>query len=75
MGLMEGQKVERRADWDRRPSATDVLVRRWRQTQFFDLGFSLADARTLADSPADLAQARRVIAAGCPHPLAFRIMR
>ena len=75
MSTMEGQQVEQRADWDRRASATQVLVRRWRRSQFYDLGFSVADARTLADSPADLAEARRVIAAGCPHTLAFRIVR
>ena len=40
-----------------------------------ELGFTLSDAAALAKSPADLSEARKLIAAGCAHPLAFRIIR
>ena len=39
------------------------------------LGFTLSDAAALARSAADLHQARKLIADGCAHPTAFRIMR
>jgi hypothetical protein len=52
----------------------DQAVRLWRQEQFGQLGFDPADARLLAESPADLGEARRLRRAGCPLELAFRIL-
>jgi hypothetical protein len=52
-----------------------VRIRQWRMHQFFELGFPLSDARKLADSPAELAQGRRLVRAGCPIGLAYRILR
>jgi hypothetical protein len=46
----------------------------WRREQFGRLGFDPVDSRLLAESPADLGQARRVCAAGCPLNVAFRIL-
>jgi hypothetical protein len=52
----------------------DQLVLIWRREQFAHLGFGSVDARLLADSPADLGEARRLRRAGCPLDLAFRIL-
>jgi hypothetical protein len=49
-------------------------VRRWRREQFVRLGFDQLDSRLLAESPADLGQARTLRRAGCPLDLAFRIL-
>jgi YVTN family beta-propeller protein len=59
------------------PRARDerLRVRRWRREQFLGLGFSLSDSAALARSSADLQEARTLIACGCSHPTAFRIMR
>jgi hypothetical protein len=51
-----------------------LRVRRWRRDQFFELGFALADARKLAQSPADLGDARRIMGKGCKPALALRIL-
>lgn len=50
------------------------MVLRWRREQFGRLGFDPVDSRLLAESSADLGQARRVCAAGCPLDVAFRIL-
>jgi hypothetical protein len=50
------------------------LVLLWRREQFGRLGFGPVDARLLAESGADLGQARRLFTAGCPLDLAFRIL-
>jgi hypothetical protein len=52
----------------------DHAVRLWRREQFSQLGFEPVDARLLADSPADLGEARRICRSGCPLDLAFRIL-
>jgi hypothetical protein len=52
----------------------DYVVLLWRREQFIQLGFDAADARVLAESAADLAEARRLSRAGCPVALAFRIL-
>jgi hypothetical protein len=52
----------------------DHAVRLWRREQFGQLGFDPSDARLLADSPADLGEARQLRRAGCPLELAFRIL-
>jgi hypothetical protein len=49
-------------------------VRRWRREQFHELGFTLTEAYLLADTPVDLGDARRLIAAGCPQQTAARIL-
>jgi hypothetical protein len=70
---MEGQKLEQRTNAER-VRLEAVLVRRWRRDQFCELGFPLCDARRLAQSEADLARTRKLIADGCTHKLAFRIV-
>jgi hypothetical protein len=51
-----------------------VRVRHWRHEQFFRLGFSNSDARTLAVSGADLTVARELIEKGCDPATAYRIV-
>ncbi len=55
-------------------SEEDVRVLRWRLEQVIGLGFQLAAAALLADSPADLNVLRRLIARGCPHDTALAIV-
>jgi hypothetical protein len=50
------------------------MVLTWRHEQFTRLGFDPVDSRLLAESPADLGQARRLCAAGCRLDVAFRIL-
>jgi hypothetical protein len=52
-----------------------IRVRQWRIHQFFELGFPLSDAKRLAVTGADVAQARRLVRRGCPIPIAYRIVR
>lgn len=52
----------------------EYVVLSWRREQFGRLGFDPIESGLLAESPADLGQARRVCAAGCPLDLAFRIL-
>jgi hypothetical protein len=47
----------------------------WRLEQFRTLGFTRADAAKLASSPADLAEARSLVACGCSPELAREILR
>ena len=49
-------------------------MRRWRRSQFIALGFSANDASALTKAPVDLADVRRLVAAGCPHDFARRIV-
>ena len=49
-------------------------VRRWRRSQFLALGFTASDASTLTKAPVDLGEVRRLVAAGCPHDVARRIV-
>src|SRR6266516_3445721 len=49
-------------------------VRRWRHEQFVLLGFSDAQALLLADSEADLGQARYLLDCGCNFTLALQIL-
>jgi hypothetical protein len=55
-------------------TAEEVLVRTWRRRQFLALGFSLRQAQRLTKAPVDLGDMRRLIAAGCPHETAQRIL-
>ncbi len=50
------------------------VVLLWRCEQFGRRGFGAVEARLLAESRADLGQARRLRRAGCPVELAFRIL-
>jgi hypothetical protein len=52
----------------------ETRVRRWRRSQFIALGFSANDASALTKAPVDLAEVRRLVAAGCPHDVARRIL-
>ena len=52
-----------------------VRVRHWRREQFYGLGFSNSDARTLAKSGADLTATRELIEHGCDPATAYRIVR
>jgi hypothetical protein len=72
---MKGQQVEEPTQSARRVRDERLLIRLWRREQFVELGFSLSDAAALARSTADLGQARKLVAAGCAHKLAFRIIR
>lgn len=51
-----------------------TVIRRWRRGQFLRLGFSLNQAQQLANASVDLAHMRKLIAAGCPHEIAQRIL-
>ena len=46
----------------------------WRLGQFRELGFEYEAAVLLAEAAADVGQARRLIAAGCPVEVASRIL-
>jgi len=50
-------------------------VRHWRREQFYKLGFSSSDARTLANTRADLTATRELIEHGCDPATAYRIVR
>jgi len=58
---------------DARDNALQRLLL-WRVLQFQELGFDLRDAVELADSAADLGQARRLVATGCPPELTHAIV-
>jgi hypothetical protein len=52
----------------------ELNVRHWRLEQFIRLGFDDLRAALLAESAVDLAQARRLVALGCPPETASRIL-
>jgi hypothetical protein len=52
----------------------DGQVPRWRHEQFVLLGFSDAQALLLADSEADLGQARYLVECGCTLTLVLQIL-
>ncbi len=56
------------------PEVEHGPVRSWRREQFVRLGFSEAEALLLADSEADLGQARYLLDRGCSSPLALQIL-
>jgi hypothetical protein len=55
-------------------STTDHERFLWRIDQFKELGFSEAEASDLAESDADLEQARHLLATGCSSALALQIL-
>jgi hypothetical protein len=69
---MRGQTA---AGTARRIRDEKVRVRQWRREQFYRLGFSNSDARTLAVSGADLTATRELIENGCDPATAYRIVR
>jgi hypothetical protein len=80
-----GLRVDSRADVDetkqiQAPAELDQLdearrTRVWRLDQFVALGFDLARAAIMADdSQIDLAQARKLVASGCPLETVSRIL-
>ncbi len=54
-------------------SEEERRVRDWRYRQIRALGYTRTDARALAESDAELALIRRLIANGCPPAVAFKI--
>jgi hypothetical protein len=64
-GAQGGQGLQSSTDHDR-------LL--WRIDQFEQLGFSEAEASDLAESDADLGQARHLLATGCSSTLALQIL-
>jgi len=65
-----GYRVE--VTWSGLPEA--ARVRRWRRSQLIALGFSARDAKALTKAPVDLGEVRKLVAAGCPHEVARRIL-
>ncbi len=55
-------------------SADELNVRHWRLDQFISLGFDNLRAAVMAESATDRAQARRLVALGCPPETASRIL-
>ena len=56
-------------------SDEEQKTRVWRRDQFVSLGFELPRAAIMAvDTSVDLAQARRLVALGCPLETASRIL-
>jgi hypothetical protein len=72
---MRGQKVEEPLRNARRARDERLRIRHWRRERFMGLGFSHADASALAKSDADLHLTGDLLAAGCAHEIAFRIVR
>jgi hypothetical protein len=72
---MEAQKVEEPARDATRLRDERLRIRHWRRDRFMELGFLHSDASALAKSQADLHETRALLAAGCAHGIAFRIVR
>ena len=69
----ETKRIPLPANLDQSDEARRTRV--WRLDQFVALGFDLARAAIMADdSRIDLAQARRLVASGCPLETASRIL-
>jgi hypothetical protein len=69
----ETEQIDLLAELDQSEEAR--RTRGWRLDQFVALGFDFARAAIMADdSRIDLAQARRLLAAGCPLETASRIL-
>ncbi|HXV34444.1 MAG TPA: hypothetical protein VD769_10585 [Gaiellaceae bacterium] len=63
-----------RAETRRSSLAEATRVRRWRRSQLLALGFSASAASELTKAPVDLGEVRRLVASGCPHETARRIL-
>ena len=55
-------------------SDEEYRIRSWRMEQFRSLGLEFVASALLAESDADLALARRLVARGCSPELAARIL-
>lgn len=55
--------------------ADEIRVEMWRLDQFAEMGFSGLEIATLLTWDVDLEDARKLMAKGCPHDLAMRILR
>ena len=66
--------MEWTAETEELESEQDADVARWRREQYEQLGFEGLEAELLADSDADLNQARSLLKAQCSHELAIRIL-
>jgi hypothetical protein len=55
-------------------AAEAAHVRRWRRSQFLNMGFSLHDAQRLTNAQVDLAEMRTLLASGCPRETAKLIL-
>jgi hypothetical protein len=66
--------MSKQAHLDQDPVDEQTMIRRWRRRQFLRLGFSLNQAQRLTNAAVDLDQMRKLIAAGCPHEIAQRIL-
>jgi hypothetical protein len=71
---MKGEKTGPRQADDRHPLAGDKAVASWRRQQLLAMGFTLADSRRIAASPAELAAVRTLVGHGCPLETAKRIV-
>ena len=56
------------------PTPEQEEILRWRFSQILSLGIGQLDAQMLAETGADLGLLRRLVAQGCPPPLAARIV-
>lgn len=72
-GMETTQLIEAPAELEEL-SDEEHRVRSWRLEQFRKLGFGLVPAAMMAETKVDLWQARRLVAAGCPHETATRIL-
>lgn len=69
----ETDQIQSPAELDQSPEAQRTRV--WRLDQFVSLGFDLPRAVIMADDTrVDLAQARKLVALGCPLETASRIL-
>jgi hypothetical protein len=69
----EAERIQTQFEPDRSEQLHSTRV--WRLEQFTGLGFNPAGAALMADdAQVDLAQARRLIALGCPLETAARIL-
>lgn len=67
------QQIQLPVDLDQSGEAQRTRV--WRHDQFVGLGFDLVRSAIMADDArVDLAQARRLVALGCPLETASRIL-
>lgn len=55
-------------------TATEVAVYQWRAEQARALGYSAAEASTVAESSIDLHELAQLLSEGCPRDLALDIL-
>ncbi len=71
--MEEAEQIQRELKF--KPSEVERQMRIWRLDQLIGLGFDSPCAAQMADdTQVDLAQARRLIALGCPLETAARIL-